>query len=61
MYSKLEIITIFQSIKTITDYDSVMNAFVWLISEGFLEKSQFVKSASQFTFRRINNLGNYGN
>lgn len=61
MYSKLEIITIFQSIKTITDYDNVMNAFVWLISEGFLEKSQFVKNASQFTFRRINNLGNYGN
>lgn len=53
MYSKLEIIEIFASVKCAEDLKNICEAFAWLIDHEFEHRSVFLNYASLLAFKRI--------
>lgn len=52
-YSKKEIATIFNSVRSEADLWKVCSAFTWLQDNGFIPKSLLFHSFSHVAFRRI--------
>jgi hypothetical protein len=53
MYTKLEILEIFNSVKSFDELEKVGDTFKWLIDNNFMERNIFLHHAAMQAFRRI--------
>jgi hypothetical protein len=53
MYTKLEILEIFNSATSMDDVTEISNAFKWLIDNNFITKSVFLYKVASEAFRRV--------
>lgn len=59
MYTKLELVTIFSSTKTLDELQKVCDIIMWLIDEKLIKGTDFLKKAAHVAFRRINKIDSY--
>lgn len=56
MYSKLELLIIFNNLRNEIEFDQALDALLYLIENKELERTPFLYALTQETYRKILNL-----
>ena len=53
MYTKIELLFIFTSAKSIEELEAICKTFQWLIEEGFEQQSKYLSAISHLAYRKL--------
>lgn len=56
MYTQNEIFKIFRNVASWAEFEKVCSCFMYLILNGYIEKSDYLYVISHKTFRRLTNI-----